>query len=128
MPHSTSGSFPQRCRLLLPAQLCWQRIKESGLHCMGARSRDPASRRPQLGQDGQDFWATRRCLNKALIDLVLPNSQIKPIWECAAGYGHLVQDPRAAGYTVTANDAKPRNDEVERRDFFRDVLYEASPS
>jgi hypothetical protein len=82
-----------------------------------ARSRDPASLRPQPRRDGHDFWATPHCLINALIKHVLPKLPAAAIWECAAGDGRLAQAMRAAGYTVLASDIEPRAEGIERRDF-----------
>jgi hypothetical protein len=89
-----------------------------------ARSRDPASLRPQLRRDGHDFWPTPRCLTEALIKHVLPELPTAAIWECAAGDGRLAQALHAVGYTVLASDIEPRAEGIERRDF----LTEGPPS
>jgi hypothetical protein len=87
---------------------------------MSARSRDPASLRPQPRRYGHDFWATPACLTKALIGHVLPNLQRGAMWECAAGDGRLAQALCGAGYTVLASDVEPRSGGIEQRDFLRD--------
>jgi hypothetical protein len=90
---------------------------------LAARSRDPASLRPQSRRDGHDFWVTPRCLTDALIQHVLPELSPAAIWECAAGDGRLARALRAAGYAVLASDVEPRANGIERHDF----LSEASP-
>jgi hypothetical protein len=59
-------------------------------------NRDPAARRPSPRRADMDFWPTPPCLTSALVEHVLPILPSGPVWECAAGMGHLVDALRAA--------------------------------
>jgi hypothetical protein len=85
-----------------------------------ARSRDPASLRPQPKRSGYDFWATPPCLTEALTEAVLPSLRKRPIWEFAAGDGRLAKGLRGAGYTVIASDIEPRGEGIKSSDFLTD--------
>jgi hypothetical protein len=80
-------------------------------------SRDPASLRPQPKRSGADYWPTPPCLTRALIEHVLPDLPLAPLWECAAGDGRLASAMRAAGHSVVASDIEPRHVDVEQLDF-----------
>jgi hypothetical protein len=81
--------------------------------------RDPAARRPQPARNGDDWWATPRCLITALIRFVLPEIP-GAIWEPCAGDGRLVDAMRGAGRDVLATDLVPRAQDIARLDFLHD--------
>jgi hypothetical protein len=94
-----------------------------------ARSRDPAALRPQPARDGPDFWPTiDRHLIMALVQVVLPALPLGPIWECAAGGGHLVDPMRQAGREVIASDLFPPRARLDiiALDFLHDAPPEAA--
>jgi hypothetical protein len=67
-------------------------------------------RRAGDAHDPKQFWPTPPCLIWALIEYVLPAlPALVPIWEFAAGAGHLVRPLVAAGRTVIASDLFPQN-------------------
>jgi hypothetical protein len=85
------------------------------------RIKDPA-RRPQPRRSGRDYWATIDAgLHAALEQHILPGLPWRPIWEFAAGRGHLVRTIRSTGRSVIATDLYEYAPEgIERRDFLHD--------
>jgi hypothetical protein len=67
--------------------------------------KDPLAVRPRHdSRDGADFWPTPACLTAALVQFVLPSLPPGPVWECAAGEGHLARAIAASGRRVVATD------------------------
>jgi len=81
---------------------------------------DSTARRPQPRRADFDFWPTPPDLAAALIQHVLPLLPPGPVWECAAGDGHLVDSLTAAGRTVIASDIQRQRPAFIRLDFIKD--------
>ncbi|MBO0735182.1 MAG: hypothetical protein J2P48_01220 [Alphaproteobacteria bacterium] len=83
------------------------------------RGRDPSAYRPQPGRDGPDFWPTvDPGLQHMAVYRVLQEVSLEiPIWEFAAGEGHLVDPIRRRGRLVIATDLFPGRPDIGCHDF-----------
>jgi hypothetical protein len=81
---------------------------------------DPAARRREPRREDLDFWPTPPCLTAAMVQHVLPLLRPGPIWECAAGDGHLVEALTAAGRDVIASDIQRQRRDFLQLDFLND--------
>jgi hypothetical protein len=87
---------------------------------LGRDWRTDIALRPQPARQGPDFWPTIcPALRRASVDHALPLLS-GPIWECAAGDGHLVREFVAAGYEAYGSDLYPQ-DGTEPIDFLTDI-------
>jgi hypothetical protein len=85
---------------------------------------DPSAYRPQPDRDGPDFWPTiDPHLILTLAHFVLPTLPPGvPIWEAAAGAGHLVDPLRQARREVFASDLFPGRADIVQHDFVHGLL------
>ena len=81
---------------------------------------DAAARRPTPRRSDLDYWPTPPDLAAALVQVVLPILPPGPIWEPAAGDGHLVDALAAAGREVIASDIKRQRRDFLQLDYLRD--------
>jgi hypothetical protein len=82
---------------------------------------DPSAYRPQPARDGPDFWPTiDQGLQDMMTHCVLPEIPPElPIWEAAAGSGHLFDPLRRRRQVVIATDLfpDPARPDIVRHDF-----------
>src|SRR5260221_6023606 len=82
---------------------------------------DPSARRPTPRRDDLDLWPTPPCLTAALVQHVLPTLPPAPIWEPAAGDGHLVDALITAGRKVIASDIQRQRLQFLQLDYLNDA-------
>lgn len=88
----------------------WKGSKGCNYTLIGASNHTDKERQPE------DFYATDPKAAELLLDIVdIPKD--KPIWECAAGKGHLANVFKEHGYDVRMTDVVRRIPEIEIYDF-----------